>query len=213
MNNTPQPTAPWEIRFCRGTSGCPNALDDAAQLAGMLERTCRDSGLEDFVRSRVQGPLKRHHQFRIALSCCPNGCTQPQIADIGLLGAGSVTRTREECTQCAACVQACTEQAVVLTPDGAVIDRQRCLHCGQCARACPTGTLELTGTGWRVQLGGRLGRHPRLGRELKGILSEAEVLEAVQISLEHFIRHGRPGERLGDLLSRRDLSGVRWRAL
>ena len=56
--------------------------------------------------------------------------------------------------------------------------------------------------GWRVLLGGKLGRHPQLGKELEGIHSTAEVLALVERCLDLYFTHNRAGERLGTILER-----------
>lgn len=94
----------------------------------------------------------------------------------------------------------CPEQAVSLLSDSPAIDFDRCLSCGKCMNACPTGTLETGRTGYRVLLGGRLGRHPRLGMEVPGILSHQEVLDLVARCLEFYKTHSREGKRFAHVL-------------
>ncbi|MHA1577589.1 MAG: glycyl-radical enzyme activating protein [Candidatus Thorarchaeota archaeon] len=49
-----------------------------------------------------------------------------------------------------ACVEACPEGALDLTPDGMVMDLAKCLVCGKCEDACPTGAIEINGKKWDV---------------------------------------------------------------
>jgi dissimilatory sulfite reductase (desulfoviridin) alpha/beta subunit len=51
-----------------------------------------------------------------------------------------------------------------------------------------------------VQLGGKLGRHPRLGRELPGIFSADEVLMIVAACLKFYKQNSRNGRRFAELL-------------
>lgn len=54
----------------------------------------------------------------------------------------------EFCRQCSkqACVQACLEEALFLSPKGFVqIDRSRCTGCLACSEACPYGSLPTDG--------------------------------------------------------------------
>ena len=74
---------------------------------------------------------------------------------------------------------------------GPRIALESCINCGQCIPACPTGTIAEGWRGYRVQLGGRLGRHPRLGRELPGIFGEDQVLEILQESLKLYKERSR----------------------
>jgi anaerobic sulfite reductase subunit C len=158
------------------------------------------------LKSRVRGDLKFHHEFRVSLADCPNACSQPQIKDVGIIGAAVPETTNEACSQCKACVESCPEQAIALAaenrPPG--IDTGRCLNCGQCIRACPTGTIAEARKGFRVQLGGRLGRHPRLARELPGIFSEDQVIEILQGCLSFYKERSLHGERFSQLFQDRD---------
>jgi dissimilatory sulfite reductase (desulfoviridin) alpha/beta subunit len=52
-----------------------------------------------------------------------------------------------------------------------------------------------------VLLGGKLGRHPRLARELPGIYSADRVLGIVGDCLAFYKAHSRHGERFAELLS------------
>jgi dissimilatory sulfite reductase (desulfoviridin) alpha/beta subunit len=154
---------------------------------------------------KVKGPLKLHHEFRVSISDCPNACSRPQIADIGLIGARRPHISSEECIQCGACVEACREGAIVLAGNWPVIDWQKCVFCGQCISACPTRTLQDEKRGFRIQVGGKLGRHPRLAEELPEIFSEEETLKMVGRCLDHYQKHCRHGERFGEVLERTGL--------
>ncbi len=57
-----------------------------------------------------------------------------------------------------------------------LLEASRCLTCGQCVRVCPTGTLSEGKKGYRILVGGKLGRHPRLGEELPRIYAPDETL-------------------------------------
>ena len=47
-----------------------------------------------------------------------------------------------------ACVRACPESAIELTPDGMKINRDLCKVCGTCEDVCPTGAMKLMGNSW-----------------------------------------------------------------
>ncbi len=47
-----------------------------------------------------------------------------------------------------ACVRACPESAIELTPDGIKINRELCKVCGTCEDACPTGAIKVMGNSW-----------------------------------------------------------------
>lgn len=47
-----------------------------------------------------------------------------------------------------ACVRACPEEAIEITPDGLKINREKCVVCGSCEDACPTGAITVMGKVW-----------------------------------------------------------------
>jgi dissimilatory sulfite reductase (desulfoviridin) alpha/beta subunit len=191
----------YQLDTCFGSSGCPNRAVISESLLARVETVLKAADLLSFLKLNVPGDLKFHHEFRATLADCPNACSQPQIKDIGIIGVAVPETTNEACSQCGACTDTCSEQAIAAVgeSDPPRIDPQRCLNCGQCIRACPTGTIAEGWSGYRVQLGGRLGRHPRLARELPGIFSEDQTIEILQACLELYKARSRNGERFAHL--------------
>jgi anaerobic sulfite reductase subunit C len=193
----------YRVETCFGSGGCPNRAVAYEDFAKRVEEYLRKRDLKSFLKERVKGSLKLHHEFRLSTSDCPNACSRPQIADLGLIGACRPMVTEEACIDCGACVEACREEAVSPLRNSAVyLNYEKCLSCGQCLRACPTGTLKESTRGYRVLVGGKLGRHPRLARELPGIHDPEKTLEIVKKCLDFYQEHCRPGERFGEILER-----------
>jgi len=194
----------FTVEACFGQSGCPNRIDTGDDLTRRLEALLCAQNLKEFMQSRVSGPLKLHHEFRVTMADCPNACSRPQIVDIGLISASLPTPGDAPCSECGACLAVCREEGITLAgPEaGPQFDWQRCLACGQCAKACPTGAITQGLTGYRILLGGKLGRHPQLGRELSGIFSADTTLAIIEACLTHFKAENRQGERFGELLNR-----------
>lgn len=190
----------FQVEACFGRTGCPNRAVNSHDLPEKIEKNLSERNIKSFLKDRVKGPLKMHHEFRISISDCPNACSRPQIFDIGLIGACRPEVTVEPCTQCRACVEACKEDAVSIEEDVPVVDDSKCLYCGQCTRVCPTGTLQEGPKGYRILVGGKLGRHPRLGTELPGIHEIAQVPAIVDRCLNHYQNHCQKGERFGVIL-------------
>ena len=196
-----------QVELCFGQGGCPNRAIVVADLSDQLENLLASHGLKEFLKSKVQGPLKMHHEFRVSISDCPNACSRPQIVDLGLLGASRPRVSSEECTRCGNCVEICREDAILVNgaDDAPRIDLEKCVLCGQCVGACTTGTLEQAEAGYRIIVGGKLGRHPQLATEVNGIHSPSEVIQIVDKCLKHYKKTNLRGERFGEILNRTGL--------
>jgi dissimilatory sulfite reductase (desulfoviridin) alpha/beta subunit len=170
-----------------------------------VEKIRKEADLFSFLKKHVSGPLKCHHEFRITFADCPNACSQPQIKDIGIIGASKPCVTDQECTHCDACTETCPDPAILLPHDrGPQIDDRRCLACGQCLMICPTGTLIESQKGFRIQLAGKLGRHPKLARELPSLYSKPEVLSIVTHCLDLYKKRRAGGQRFADFFTQPD---------
>lgn len=193
----------YQLETCFGSSGCPNRVQQSDKLISHLENSLASRDLRGFLKKKVNGPLKFHHEFRISVSDCPNACSRPQIVDIGIIGAIRPAVTGETCTGCGACIAACAECALRCSPnsEGPIIHYENCVQCGQCIKACPTGTLVMEIQGWRILVGGKLGRHPRLGEELPGLFTDEQVILFVQHGLDYYQAYNQRGERLGEMLA------------
>lgn len=193
----------YEVSTCFGPSGCPNVAHSTARLAEEIEGILKKEDILSFLKANVRGDLKFHHEFRVVLADCPNACSRPQIVDIGIIGAAAPELTGTGCTLCGACVGACKEDAVVLDPENEIpeIDESKCLLCAKCSQDCPTGTITEKEKGYRVMLGGRLGRRPRLAMEVPGLQTHDQVIRIVKNSLQFYKSHSKNGQRFSHLLS------------
>ncbi len=191
----------YRVEGCFASGGCPNRIGDGSRLLERIEGVLRKADLLSFLRATVDGPLKFHHEFRVSLAECPNSCSQVQIKDVGILAASVPRLTEAPCSACGSCVEACPDDAVSLEGQGPPeIDFWRCMRCGRCVAACPTGTLAESVAGYRVQLGGKLGRHPRLARQLPGIYSEDQVVAIVEACVALYKEKSRHGRRFAEVL-------------
>ena len=193
----------YDISACFGSEGCPHAAFSTNDLTVDLEKLVKQADILSFLTNSLGGNIRFHHELRIALCDCPNACSRPQIADIGIMGAAEPAVGRTGCNGCSACVQACPDQAVTVTAQAEkpVIDQGLCRHCGRCIQVCPTHTLETASTGFRVLLGGRLGRHPRLALEMPGLYSHDQVLTVVKTCLDFYKTHSKNGQRFSRLFT------------
>lgn len=187
------------IETCRS---CPNACADVRSLAARFERVSEEIDFSNRLRARLPAEIRPHHAFRIAVSGCPNSCSQPQIKDFGAQGRATPHRGEGDCIECLQCIQACRERAITVMAAEPLINFSLCVHCGACARNCPTDALETAKSGFGLMAGGKLGRHPQLAREIAEMADEDRAAEALTRSLELYLTHGRGEERFGDLLNR-----------
>ncbi|MFH1350521.1 MAG: 4Fe-4S dicluster domain-containing protein [Pseudomonadota bacterium] len=191
----------YQLETCFGTGGCPNRAADSDGLFERMKDILNKADILAFLKKRVKSDLRHHHEFRTALSDCPNACSQPQIKDMGIIGAMEPVVTDEPCSLCQACAEACIEKAIIVgdTERFPLIDHERCMKCGKCITACPNGTLSVGRRGYRVLLGGKLGRHPRLAEELQGIYTEDQVVEILGECIGTYKENSRQGERFSEL--------------
>jgi anaerobic sulfite reductase subunit C len=208
LNRMEEEVKGFQVETCFGPSGCPNRTVACDDLPRKMEDLLSRRNLKSFLEEKAKGPLKLHHEFRVSISDCPNACSRPQIADIGLIGARRPNISEEPCTQCGACVETCREEAIVLAGKWPVVDWGKCVSCGQCIAACPTRTLQEEKSGFRIQVGGKLGRHPRLAEEFPGIYSPEETLEILGRCLDHYQKYCRHGERFGEVLDRTGMKEI-----
>jgi anaerobic sulfite reductase subunit C len=210
LQNMEEEVKGYQVDSCFGPGGCPNRAVEGNDLAGKVEDLLSRRNLREFLKRRVNGPLKMHHEFRASISDCPNACSRPQIVDLGIIGACRPALSDELCTGCGACVEACQEGAVQLPEDAAMptLDYCRCVLCGKCLHVCPSGTLVEGGKGYRVLVGGKLGRHPQLAKELEGIYGEEGVLVLVERCLDLYLQHNQAGERFAEILKRTGLQSL-----
>lgn len=201
----------YRVETCFGHEGCPSRAVADVRLREALEELLAAKDLLAFLRKRVSNGLKMHHEFTITVADCPNACSRPQIADIGLIGACLPRTGDEPCTRCGACVDACREEAVSLpeAAAGPLFDPGRCLACGQCIRACSAGALAAGRQGYRILIGGKLGRHPQLAEELPGIFNPEQALRVVGRCVEHHLEHNQRGERFGEVLKSTGCNAIR----
>ncbi|MFP4160137.1 MAG: 4Fe-4S binding protein [Desulfobacterales bacterium] len=191
----------YRVESCFGPRGCENRAAPEEDIAPRIEELLAGKGLFEFLKATVNGPLKFHHEFSVAIADCPNACSRPQIRDIGITGAAVVEITDEACTMCGACAETCLEKAVSLDEKTGrpIIDRSKCLDCGQCADACPTSTIRTARRAYRIMLGGKLGRHPRLAQPIAGCYDSGEVIDIVDRCADFYKKHSTGGKRFARL--------------
>lgn len=198
-----------EVKVCGGAAGCPLSMIEDRPLAVSLAKILGQSGLDRHIAGQIDGPVLFHHKLRVALAGCPNSCSQPQIVDFGIIAQSRPENGEGRCTNCGLCVKACEENAINLTPDGPVFDSARCLNCGHCIQYCQPKAIREAETAFRVLMGGKLGRHPRLADVLLEMADEKQLLALLKAAVSAFIKHGQDGERFAAMVERVGTSRVK----
>jgi len=170
------------IQGCAGSEKCRNAVienDPILEKISLEAKTIEASSNHPKVNGNK---IHSHRLFSASASFCPNACSRPQIADFGIIAASIVNITDAGCTACNACIKSCREEAIRFSAPGKPeIIREKCLHCGSCSTACPSGTISASETGYRIFIGGMMGRHPALAGELPYVYDRDTVIELFKV--------------------------------
>ncbi len=174
------------IIACPGVERCKFANIDTINLAKKID-------LKLFGKEM---PVK----MRIAISGCPNACTSPMLNEIGIVGRVLPLRTPGLCTGCGTCVEYCKEKAIIVKRGISVLDPEKCVQCGVCIQSCPFDLLKAEHCHYLVLVGGRRGRHPRIGRELLALETEDQVIYVIEKIVNWVYRRAWSGRLLSEQL-------------
>lgn len=174
------------IISCPGNERCKFANIDTVSLAKKIDATLFGKKM----------PVK----MRIALSGCPNACTSPMLNEIGIIGRIRPVRTEGLCTGCGACVHFCKEKAIRVTNGISVLNEETCVQCGTCVKSCSFNLLKELHTHYLITVGGRRGRHPKIGRELLTVETDDQALFVIEKIVDWVYRRAWSGRLLSEQL-------------
>ncbi|MEK7775962.1 MAG: 4Fe-4S binding protein [Planctomycetota bacterium] len=176
----------YQVKTCRGAEvNCPFLITDSNLLANKLKDRVEELKFTDNLIGKVDGQILPHHTLKLAVAGCPNSCSMPQIKDFGVHAVEPVFVDQDcACISCMKCVEACREDAITIEDGQVTIDKEKCVHCGLCARVCPTGSIKTAEKGYRVMIGGKVGRHPRFALDLLPQASESDAVRALDVCVD-----------------------------
>lgn len=175
------------IVACPGIERCKYANIDTVHLAKKIDERL-------FGRDM---PVK----IRISISGCPNACTSPMLNEIGIIGRIRPLRVEGKCTGCGSCVEHCKERAIIIKNGISILDESKCCQCGVCIRSCQFDLLKAGHLHYQIVVGGRRGRHPRVGRELVEVENEEQVLSVIDTVVNWVYRRAWSGRLLSDQMN------------
>ncbi len=177
------------IIACQGNTLCPYGLVNAEEIGAKADQRYYGKELP--------------HKFKLAFTGCINSCAKPQENDFGSMGVVDPEWESENCSQCRLCEDICSSGAIRFNEsDQLQYDSSICNLCGDCIRVCPMDCWKAKRVGHTVFVGGRIGRHPELARELARLVDEERLFELMDRTIEFFTAQAKRGERFGATLSR-----------
>lgn len=188
-----------DITPCGGLKGCPLTLFNDEEVTRLFYRVLKEERVGESIEKKIGGPILLHKKFKGAISGCPNSCSQPQIKDISILGYKKIMVEEGNCSKCHQCIKACPE-GLIYVDEEPIINLEECLDCGRCMDACPTDSIKESESGYRISVGGKLGRHPKLARIYKDVRSLDELEEELRKIAFIFKTCVEDGERFSDII-------------
>ncbi len=192
----------FQIEQCSGNTGCPNSLLDTEPLAQKLYKIAKLENIEEVIHSKIKGPIRQHHCFRVSIANCPNACSQVQIKDVGIISKVKISIDMDKCSLCGKCVKTCFENALKIKEHTLTFNQGNCIGCGMCIKVCREGAIKVIDKGFQILAGGKLGRHPMLALEIKNFTSFEECIDIFKKILIYYKENSIIGERLGTIFQR-----------
>lgn len=191
-------------------SSHPSRVTAVNDLKAEIEDMLRKLNVSGRILEKLSdgSPRRPHNRFSVSLSGCVNSCAMPETKSFGVAMVFTPEITEKTCSECFACVDACRRGALVIRDGAPHLDINLCDYCPDCVEVCPTGTLISCRQGFKIFIGGRLGRFHQFGYELFKMADRTMLFKALEASVEHFLTNAIGQEDFKSLLNREGLSPI-----
>lgn len=198
---------------CKGINNCVMAVTSGQEIVDLCKMIADREGLSDFLTEKLQGkPFLVHNQIKIAVATCPNNCVQTQIKDFAVIGQNFPQLVNELCTGCGLCFKSCWEKALTIKDGKVLLQKNICVGCGFCINSCPQNALEKS-IGFKVTIGGRLGRRPQLAKTIIDFTDLKTVGSIFFKTINLFKNHYQTGKRFNLLVEKLGIEKIRQEVL
>jgi dissimilatory sulfite reductase (desulfoviridin) alpha/beta subunit len=176
----------YTINLCPAKYGActANKRELMRAVLNPLRARLKELNVTRIIMDKSHPPLMSHHSFTISLIGCPNCCMSPYFSDFGIICLYRPAVNTAECIQCGACVDYCTEKAIIIASGELVIDYQKCVRCGGCVKECPVNALSIDEKSYKVVVGGCGSRHPQIAKTVTECTDGAGVLKILEKTLK-----------------------------
>jgi dissimilatory sulfite reductase (desulfoviridin) alpha/beta subunit len=195
----------FDIQLCHARNfRCRNQNIEVRELKLELEQKLRELKLTELIADLIpEGQrIMAHDRLRIPVSACPNGCTAPESRDFGVAGVAKPTVTDAICNECFTCVDTCRRRAILIRNGRPEIDVTRCDCCGQCVKLCPDDVLAYEDSGYKIWVGGHIGRIPQYGYVLFKMADKDTLFRSLEVCVELIREESIGAEGLGSIINR-----------
>jgi dissimilatory sulfite reductase (desulfoviridin) alpha/beta subunit len=174
------------LTACQGEHrNCPNLLIKTARWESLVKEWMNNNRISEKLFNKIKSPrVLQHQKHTLVIAGCPNGCSKPYTANIGLVGFVKPNVEPNLCTVCGDCEEVCPDIAITVDGGPPIFDRDKCLGCFKCRDICPANAISLSEPGVRIYEGGKQGRHPKFGE----IIAEEDTAEKVFVVLKKIFK-------------------------
>ncbi|MEZ5334059.1 MAG: 4Fe-4S binding protein [Methanolobus sp.] len=136
------------------------------------------------------------YKFKIAVTGCPASCLKVQENDFGIMGFAEPVFVEENCVMCRQCEKACEMSAITIDNGSLYLDMHKCVACGLCVKACRKDAMQVSGQGYTLFVGGKVGKRPRMGDILLRTEDEGIIFNVLEKTLAYYRENALEGKDL-----------------